>query len=87
MQLVLALVEEERQPLQRPQPHVVAAVIADLLVGFPVAREQHLFALGALHPEIVRHFLAGDQRTQLGADEIGQPVHYREIPCCLDYKK
>ena len=53
----------------------MAAMVADFLVGLPVAHEQHLFALGTFQPEILRRLLAGDQRPELGPDEIGQPVH------------
>src|SRR5262249_419388 len=51
------------------------AMSANLLVGLPVAHEQHLLALGAFQPEILRRLLAGHQRAQFRSDEIGQPVH------------
>ncbi len=87
MQLVLALVEQVRQALQRALAHVVAAMAADLLVDLPVAHEQHLLALGAFQPEILRRLLAGDQRAQFRPDEIGQPVHGRGIARMADRAK
>jgi hypothetical protein len=53
---------------------MVIAERADLQIGFQVAMEQHLFAIGALDPQIVRRCqlgLAANQRLDLGTDEIG----------------
>ena len=54
-QLVLAVVEEELQPLLGRDPHVVAGdgMTNWLLLEIPV--EDHLAGLGTLDPEVFRH--------------------------------
>src|SRR5438552_16411438 len=58
---------------------MVAAIAADMEIGFEVARKQHLLASRAFLPEIVRHRLLGDNRPDLRQDEIGQPIHRRLV--------
>src|SRR5260370_27719425 len=53
----------------------MAAMRADALGRFEIAMEDHLLAIAALLPEVVRHFLLAHQGTDLRPDEIGEPVH------------
>src|SRR5271167_1256643 len=54
---------------------MMAAVAADMKIGFELAIEQHLLAARAFVPEIFRHRLPGDDRPDLRQHEIGEPAH------------
>ena len=74
--LVDALVEQHPQALLGADTQVVAAVRADQQVGLELAVEDHLGAGQTLAPQVIRHLLV-HQRPDLGADEVGDPIHAR----------
>jgi hypothetical protein len=73
--VVLAPIEQQFEPLTDRNTQVMAAVRADpkVFLQFPV--KDHLAAFRAFLPEIVGNIGLVDQRPDLGADEIGNPVH------------
>src|SRR5258706_3342892 len=79
--LVLGLVEQQFQAAGDGQPHVIAAMGAHAQCCFQLAVEDHLAALAAFIPEVVRHLGAADQRLQLRTNEIGEPAHLPLLAC------
>src|SRR3546814_4740032 len=78
--VVPAIVEQHGQALLGRDPEVVAAMRADMQVRFEIAVENHLPAVRAFVPEVVRYVLLLHQRTDLGPHEVGQPVHVARTP-------
>ena len=75
---VLLLVQQgHRQPGIHRQAEVMVAVRADPEPALQLAVEDHLLALRALLPEIVRNRprAGADPFTELGADDVGEPAH------------
>ena len=70
-----AAVEERDEALARADRHVVAAVGADVEVVGELAVEEHGAAVVALDPQVLRHLAAREERVDLGADVVGDPVH------------
>src|SRR5438067_13921631 len=61
---------------------MLAAVAANMKIGFELAIKQHLFAARAFVPEIFRHPLPGDDRPDLRQNKIGEPAHRRLVAGC-----
>ncbi len=80
--LILAVVEQQLQPPLPADAEMVAAIRmrADAQVRLQLAVEDHLLALRAFLPEIVGHARLARERLQLGADEVGEPVHGVRVP-------
>ena len=81
-----AVVEQHLEAPLGADAQMMAAIAADVKIGFELAIKQHLLAARAFVPEIVRHRLPGDDRPDLRQDEIGQPAHRRlvagaPLPC------
>jgi len=64
---------------RRGGAHVMAAMRADFEAGFEFFVENHLLAVGALAPEVVRHVGAAKQGADFRADEFGEPGHGGEL--------
>src|SRR5438067_13502508 len=58
---------------------MLAAVAANMKIGFELAIKQHLLAAWAFVPEIFRHPLPGDDRADLRRHKIGEPAHRRLV--------
>src|SRR5262249_29188365 len=72
---ILAIVEQQLQPARGRKAHVIAAMGADMQRRLQLAVEDHLAALRAFVPEVVRHVGLAHEGPQLRPDEIGQPAH------------
>ena len=73
--LIEALVKQHLQPRLDLEAEMLAAMRTNIECGLKVAMKHHVAADRAAVPQIFRHFARGDQPLELGADEIGQPVH------------
>src|SRR5262249_27900023 len=72
---LIAGIEQQVEALLGAEPHMVAAMRADMQMRRELAMEDHRAAARAFDPEIVRHLaLARHQRADLGP-EIAEPVH------------
>src|SRR5438270_13598691 len=58
---------------------MMAAVAANMKIGFELAIKQHLLAAWAFVPEIFRHPLPGDDCPDLRQNKIGEPAHRRLV--------
>src|SRR5208282_5647538 len=74
-----AVIEDELEALLSAYPQVVAAIAADVEIGFELAIKQHLLATRAFRPQILRHRLLGHDCADLRQDEIGEPIHRRLV--------
>src|SRR5208282_6861673 len=81
--VVLAVVEEHREPLLGREPHVMAAVRADVEVRLKLAMEDHLPAFGAFMPKLVRNLGLLHEGADAGPHEIGEPVHEAALALAL----
>jgi hypothetical protein len=78
--VVCAVVEHHLQPLLHIDPQMMVAMLADEEVFLQVPVENHLSAVRAFEPQIVRLLGLLDQRLEFRPDEIGKPVHYLPPP-------
>src|SRR3546814_68540 len=81
-QRIGAVVEQQRQPRLRAEPHVVPAMRADAPRLLEFATVDHLRTARALLPEILRR-VAGYELPQLRRNEVGDPVHAVFFMCCV----
>src|SRR5690606_16307974 len=64
----------------RTHAEMIVRARHDELVGLEVLVEDHLAALRALHPEIVRDLaLRGQEAADLGTHDVVDPVHARAL--------
>jgi hypothetical protein len=74
--VIFSVVKQRFQAFLRRQPHMMAAIAADVQVVFEVPMEKHLLAGRALQPEIFRNIgLRANQRPDLRSYVVIQPVH------------
>jgi hypothetical protein len=57
-----------------------AAMRANLLAGVQLALENHLLAVRALMPEVIRHLRAAKQGPDFRANKFTKPAHGPELP-------
>ena len=73
--LELAAIEQRLEAVARRDRHVMAARGADILIVRQFAVEQHGSAFIAFGPEVLGNLTAREERVDLGADVVGDPVH------------
>src|SRR5690606_11757579 len=77
---ILAAVEEMLEARVRAHAEMIVRARNDELVGLEVLVEDHLAALRAFHPEIVRDLaLRGQEAADLGTHDVVDPVHARAL--------
>src|SRR5690625_1248290 len=78
--LMLTAVEQDLHASFRADTHVMTAVRADPQQLFQLAMKDHVAAGSALFPKIVRNVVARNQRPNLRAHVVGNPVHAGTFP-------
>jgi hypothetical protein len=84
---VAAFVEQHGKAALGRQAHVMVAMRAHARVGVEIAVKDHLAARVALVPQIVGDIGLARERTDLRADEIGEPVHDRSPRCRISLRR